>query len=164
MKQYLYLVSLILLSGCVSEDGSDYVQEKAAETEPENYSVETANEISPPDGFNASGSSSGVFGEILAGQEKYYYVDVDFFDSGAHQITLSDMTDDLDLTVTDWDGVEYTSQASGVIDEVVSGFTSSNVSFFGDDIDTVRVLIKVNGGQESSTSRFTLTFTTFDDD
>jgi len=159
-KQTLLLTTLFsLLAACGSEDANDYAQQKAPDTEPSNQTAETANEIPAPSWDNGA----GVYGNLKAGEEDYYFIDVDFFSSGRHDITLTDLNDNLDLEVIDEDGAVYASEAQGTADEFVT-FSTSDVSFFGDDIDSVRIQIKVYGATAESSSRFTLKFATFDDD
>jgi hypothetical protein len=142
-----------MLIACGGDDSTEYVQQKVLETEPENQSEETANEIPP-------GSGVGVYGDLTAGEEDYYYIEVDFFDSGVHTIELTDLTDDLDLEVTDHNGDVLVSEASGTSDESVV-VSTDNVSFFGDDIEFVVLKMRVYGATETSASRFTLKLTNY---
>jgi hypothetical protein len=155
---------LSVLSACGGDDSTSYEQQLASADEPSNQTLDSANEIIAPSAFSTVGVSSGVFGALEAGDSDYYYVDVDFFERGDHEITLTNLDDDLDLEVTDWNGIEYNSQASGTADEFIS-LSTEEVSFFGeDDPDDVRISIRVYGKTNTSAGDFTLTFTSYDND
>jgi hypothetical protein len=155
---------LSTLSACGGDDSTAYEQQLAPADEPSNQTLESANEIIAPYTYTSAGVSSGTYGALVAGESDYYYVDVDFFESGDHDITLTDLDDDLDLEVTDWNGLVYTSQASGTADEFIA-VSTEQASFFGeDDPDDVRISIRVYGKTDTSAGDFTLTFTRYDND
>lgn len=164
-KKILWLgLGTALLSACGGDDSTSYEQQLASADEPSNQTLESANEIIAPSAFSTVGVSSGVFGALEAGDSDYYYVDVDFFESGDHDITLTDLDDDLDLEVTNWDGIVYNSQASSTADEFIA-ISTEQASFFGDDDpDDVRISIRVYGKTGTSAGDFTLTFTSYDND
>ena len=152
-KKILWLgLGTALLSACGGDDSTSYEQQLASADEPSNQTLESANEIIAPSAFSTVGVSD------------YYYVDVDFFESGDHDITLTDLDDDLDLEVTNWDGIVYNSQASSTADEFIA-ISTEQASFFGDDDpDDVRISIRVYGKTDTSAGDFTLTFTSYDND
>lgn len=157
------LLPILGLAACGgSEDDDVFEQQKAAAVEPANQSAATANRLRPPYAYNRTGSRSGVYGSLKAGESDYYYVDVDFFDSGNHQVWLKNLSADLDLEVIDWTGLSRKSEASATSSEVVTLSTSS-VSFFGSGPDTVRILMRVYGKTDTAEGDFTLEFWTFDD-
>lgn len=163
-KIILLGLSAALLSACGGDDSTVYEQQLAAADEPSNHTLNSANEIIAPSAFTAGGTSSGVYGALDAGESDYYIIDVDFFERGDHEITLTELDDDLDVEVTDWNGLVYTSETSDTADEFIA-LSTQEVSFFGeDDPDDVRITIRVYGKTESSTGDFTLTFTSYDND
>ncbi|MEK9712263.1 MAG: hypothetical protein VW258_06830 [Thalassolituus sp.] len=154
MMKRLLITSLAaaILTACGGEDAADYVQQKAPATEPENHSEETANELHP-------GSGSGVYGDLVAGEEDYYFIKIDFWDNGNHTIELTDLAEDLDLEVTDHNGNVILSENEGTADESIV-VSTEDVSFFGDDIDYVVIKMRVYGF-EGAASRFTLKLTNY---
>lgn len=141
-----------VLSGCGGDDSADFIQQKAPATEPSNHTPETANQLPP-------GTGVGVYGDLLTGEEDYYYIEVDFFDSGVHTIELTDLSADLDLEVTDHNGNVILSDNDGTNDESII-VSTDDVSFFGDDIDFVVLKMRVYG-YEGAASRFTLKLTNY---
>jgi hypothetical protein len=164
-KKILWLsLGTALLSACGGDDSTAYEQQLASADEPSNQTLESANEIIAPSAFSTVGTSSGVYGALDAADSDYYFVDVDFFERGDHEITLTDLDDDLDLEVTDWNGLVYTSQASGTADEFIA-ISTQQVSFFGDDDpEEVRISIRVVGKTDTSAGDFTLIVTSYDND
>ena len=160
----LCLLPILGLAACGGGEDDDDVfeQQKAAAAEPANQSVATANRMRAPSNSSSAGSTTGVYGSLKAGESDYYYVDVDFFDSGNHQIWLKDLGADLDLEVIDWTDLSRMSEASGTSDELVA-LSTRGVSFFGGGPDDVRVLMRVYGKTDTAEGDFTLEFWTFDD-
>jgi len=157
------LLPILGLAACGGgEDDDVFEQQKAAAVEPANQSAATANRLRAPSNSSRTGSTTGVYGSLKAGESDYYYVDVDFFDSGNHQVWLKNLSADLDLEVIDWTGLSRKSEASATSSEVVTLSTSS-VSFFGSGPDTVRILMRVYGKTDTAESDFTLEFLTFKD-
>ncbi|WP_430460707.1 hypothetical protein ACQUQU_16010 [Thalassolituus sp. LLYu03] len=156
LKHALLPAMALMLAGCIGENAS-FEQEKATATEPANHSVAAANEFLPPATENGT-ASSGVLGELVAGEDDYYVVNIDYFDTGAHTFTLTSLTDDLDMTVTDWTGVEYSSEGSGTGDEVVV-VTTSGLGYFSDDKP---IYVHIYGKTTAATSKFRLQMTTLD--
>ena len=150
------LILPLMLAGCIGENAS-FEQEKASAVEPENHSPDSANRFVTPSTENGT-ASSGVLGELEAGKDDYYYVDVDYFDSGDHEFRLTGLTDDLDMTVTDWDGIMQSSSGAGTGDEVVYLSTSGLGYFSGNK----RILVKISGKTAASSSRFRLEMRTTD--
>ncbi|MCD8522232.1 MAG: hypothetical protein LRY66_11230 [Saccharospirillaceae bacterium] len=147
-----------VLSGCMGDSAVPPEQIKAPATEPANHTLASANRFITPLYENGT-ASSGVLGTLEAGEEDYYYVEVDYFDTGDHEFRLTGLTDDLDMTVTDWDGMEYTSAGSGTGDEVVTSVSTSGLGFFS---DKKRIVVKISGKSATSTSRFRLEMRTTD--
>ncbi len=157
LKPVILPLLALTLAGCIGENAS-FEQIKATATEPANHSQSSANRFITPASENGT-ASSGVLGTLEAGEEDYYYVDVDYFDSGDHEFRLTGLTDDLDMTVIDWDGMEYSSAGSGTGDEVVTSVSTNGLGFFS---DKKRIVVKISGKTPTSTSRFRLEMRTTD--
>jgi hypothetical protein len=160
----LCLLPILGLAACGGGEDDDDVfeQQKAAAAEPANQSAATANRMRAPYAYSRTGSATGVYGSLKAGESDYYYVELDFFDSGDHQVRLKSLSADLDLEVIDWTDLSRMSEASGTSDELVA-LSTRDVSFFGSGPDDVRVLMRVYGKTDTAEGDFTLEFWTFDD-
>ncbi len=147
-------VGILLILALVACKGKEVelVQVIASATEPSNQTSDTANEIRPDNG--------GVLGHLKAGESDFYYVDIDFFDSGNHTISLSNLSADLDLMVIDWEGNEQLSSASSTTDETILISTDS-LPFFSDGApDHYRIIMRVTGKTTVDESDFRLTLST----
>lgn len=157
----VWLLPILGLVACGGEDEEAFEQQKASATEPENHSQETANRIRAPYAYNRNGSLTGVYGTLEAGESDYYVVVLDFFDSGNHQIWLKDLSSDLDLEIVDWNDQVISSQGAATSNEVIY-LNTTDVGFFGDGPDEVRIWIRVYGKTGTENGDFTLEFWTFD--
>jgi hypothetical protein len=148
MRTLFIRILSFLLTAC-GGDSVPFEQLKVAMDEPENHSLEDMNAILAPNG--------GVLGDIESGKSDFYFVDVDFFDNGIHQFSLSEITTNLDMRVIDWNDIEYVSQASGTSDELINGISTEQEGFFS---DKRRIIIEIYSADGISESKFTLTMQT----
>lgn len=146
---YIGILSILLIA--CGGDAVPFEQLKAVSEEPANHSIEEMNELLAPSG--------GVLGSIESGKSDFYFVDVDFFDNGIHQFSLTGITENIDIRVTDWNGIEYLSQASGTSDELIDGISTEQEGFYS---DKRRIVIELFAADGVSESKFILAMQTND--